>query len=207
MKLPVPESSRRGVAAVEMALVAPVLLLLLLGLWEVGRCVMVQNLLRNAAREGGRLGAAGTYLSSNNRTNPAGGTLTLSSPSTNSDCELEQKVLAYLQASGVSTTGAAVTVANKGSSSSSKSWSYTYTQGGSISGSGSDPAGAADQLDQLSITVTLPYSNVGWSLSSWFIDQQATLSATVSWSSMRDVPLSVTTTIPSQPLQSSDPLP
>jgi Flp pilus assembly protein TadG len=194
-----------------MALLAPILLLLLVGLWEVGRIVMIQNLLDNAAREGARLAASGAYFSSDNHQSPAdpNTTITLGPPSTNTSFELQQKVVLYLQASGVSTTGVTVTVANAGTSGNSKSWSYTWTQTGSGSGSGNgyDPTAAADQLDQLTITVTLPYQNVSWSPVSWFIGSSTTLSATTTWSSLRDAPLNVSTTIPSQPIQPTDPLP
>lgn len=50
---------RQGVAAVEMSVVLPFLLLLLLGVWEVGRMVEVQQLLCNAVREGGRQASTG----------------------------------------------------------------------------------------------------------------------------------------------------
>jgi Flp pilus assembly protein TadG len=46
--------ARRGVAAVEFALVAPVLLLFVLGIIEFGRLMMVEEVLTNAAREGCR---------------------------------------------------------------------------------------------------------------------------------------------------------
>ncbi len=45
---------RRGAAAVEFALVAPVLFLVIFGIVEVGRAIMVQQLLTNASREGAR---------------------------------------------------------------------------------------------------------------------------------------------------------
>jgi len=45
---------RRGAAAVEFALTAPVLFLLVFGMIEVGRALMVQHLLTNAARDGAR---------------------------------------------------------------------------------------------------------------------------------------------------------
>ena len=48
--------SRRGAAAVEFALVAPLFFLLIFGMLEFGRMVMVQQLLTNASREGARLG-------------------------------------------------------------------------------------------------------------------------------------------------------
>lgn len=54
----------RGIAAVELALIMPVLVLLLVGIWEVGRMVEVQQLLTNAAREGGRQASTGVKSSS-----------------------------------------------------------------------------------------------------------------------------------------------
>jgi Flp pilus assembly protein TadG len=53
--------SRRGVVAVEAALTLPLLLVFMLGLWEVGRMIQVNQTLVNAAREGARL-AAGGYV-------------------------------------------------------------------------------------------------------------------------------------------------
>ncbi|MEX0818548.1 MAG: TadE family protein [Pirellulaceae bacterium] len=45
---------QRGAAAVEFAVVAPVFVLLLFGMIEYGRMVMVQQMLTNATREGAR---------------------------------------------------------------------------------------------------------------------------------------------------------
>jgi Flp pilus assembly protein TadG len=204
-----PGAIRRGVAAVEFAFLLPFLLILLVGLWEVARYVSMQNLLDSAAREGGRLGASSAYFSSNNfiSATPPNAAFTLPPPSSNTACELQQRVLLYMQNSGLTTTGATVTVSNSGSSANAKSWSYTYTQGGTITGSGYDPTAQANQLDLITITVTLPYSNGAWSPLSWFISQSATMTATASWVSMSDVPLTVSTTIPSKPLGPTDPLP
>lgn len=52
--------SRRGVAAVEFALTAPLLFLVVFGLIEVGRALMVQQLLSNAARDGARSAILGS---------------------------------------------------------------------------------------------------------------------------------------------------
>lgn len=46
---------RRGATAVEFAVVAPVLFLVILGIFEFGRAFMVQHLLSDAARAGCRL--------------------------------------------------------------------------------------------------------------------------------------------------------
>jgi Flp pilus assembly protein TadG len=69
---------RRGTAAVEFALVAPLFVLLVFGMIEYGRMVMVQQLLVNAAREGARVGvldgSTGTSVTTavNNYLSPAG---------------------------------------------------------------------------------------------------------------------------------------
>lgn len=48
--------NRRGAAVVEFAVVAPVFFAFVLGMVEIGRAVMVQQILTNASREGARLG-------------------------------------------------------------------------------------------------------------------------------------------------------
>lgn len=49
----------RGAAAVEMAIVLPLLLLILGGVVEFGRAMFLQNMATNAAREGARMRALG----------------------------------------------------------------------------------------------------------------------------------------------------
>jgi Flp pilus assembly protein TadG len=46
--------SRRGAAAIEFALVFPIFLLCVLGIVEIGRAIMVHQILTNGAREGAR---------------------------------------------------------------------------------------------------------------------------------------------------------
>jgi len=48
------QRNRRGAAVVELAFTAPILFLLCFGMIDVGRAVMVQNLITNAARDGAR---------------------------------------------------------------------------------------------------------------------------------------------------------
>jgi Flp pilus assembly protein TadG len=50
---------RNGAAAVELAVLMPPILILLMGIWEVGRMVEIQQILANAAREGARQAATG----------------------------------------------------------------------------------------------------------------------------------------------------
>jgi hypothetical protein len=84
---------RRGTATVEFALVAPIFFMLIFGMIEFGRAVMVQQILTNASREGARVavldGSTGssvrstvtTYLS-NAGISGATTTITPSEPST-----------------------------------------------------------------------------------------------------------------------------
>ena len=56
-KTMVNRKSRRGAAAIEFAVVAPVFFLLVLSLIEFGRMMMVQQVITNASRRGARLAA------------------------------------------------------------------------------------------------------------------------------------------------------
>lgn len=54
---PLSSSDRRGAAAVEMAIVLPVFFMVVLGIVEFGRAMMVGQLVTNAARYGARISA------------------------------------------------------------------------------------------------------------------------------------------------------
>ena len=103
---------QRGVAAVEFAIVAPVFFILLMGMMEMGRALMVQQVLTNASREAARTAIVGT-------------------------------------ASGSSVTTAAV----------------TYATNAKVNGVTAvvspDPATAAPG-STVTVTVSVPYSNVTW---------------------------------------------
>ncbi len=191
---------RKGAATVEFAVLMLVLLPpLISGIWEVGRLIMVQNVLDNAAREGARRAASGSFYASNNNNNPSGGQLNLPSPSLGSPagyCELQSYVITYLQNAGLNTTGTTVQVQNK-----TQGWSFTYSTSGGPTGTGYDPAAAANQLDDLLVTVTIPYSSVTWSPLNLFIAPNTNMIATAEWYSGRNIPVTVSTGIPNQPLQ------
>ncbi|HLJ94738.1 MAG TPA: TadE/TadG family type IV pilus assembly protein [Gemmataceae bacterium] len=94
---------RRGTAAVEFGFLLPFILILLLGLWEVGRLIEVNQLLYNAAREGCR--QASTGLINNNA--------------------VQQVVINYLKNAGLPTQNVSVTVqdlTNPGTDVSNATW-------------------------------------------------------------------------------------
>jgi Flp pilus assembly protein TadG len=79
---------RRAVAAVEFAMLLPVILTLLLGIWEVGRMIEIQQILSNAAREGGRQASTGQLT----------------------NAQVQTVVTQYLQTAGLPTGHVVVTV-------------------------------------------------------------------------------------------------
>lgn len=85
-----PLTHRRGAALVEFAFLFPLILILLVGIWEVGRMIEVQQAVSNAAREGGRQASTGQRTVA----------------------QVQQAVLNYLSNTGVSTAGTTVTVSN-----------------------------------------------------------------------------------------------
>ena len=90
---PQPRLQRRsGVAAVEFVVVLPLIVLLLVGLWEAGRLIEVSQIMNNAAREGARQAATGQKTVA----------------------QVQQAVINYLQAAGLPTANAVVQVQNLG---------------------------------------------------------------------------------------------
>lgn len=145
---------RRGVAAVEFALVLPVFLILLIGVWEIGRLIEVKQLASNAAREGSRRASTGQYT----------------------NAQVQQIVLQYLQNAGVTTPNAVVTVSN-------------------LTNPPAD-VNNANQMDRLRVEVSIPFGDVRWVALNFFLSAGSPLAASADCFSLKDIPLSVSTTIP-----------
>jgi Flp pilus assembly protein TadG len=145
---------RRGTATVEFAVVLPVILMLLLGIWEVGRMVEVEAILYDAAGVGGRTASIGL----------------------NSATQVQAAVTNYLTLAGVPTQNATVTVSD-------------------LTNAGTDPT-AATTLDQIQVSVSIPFSAVRWSASSMFLPGTAQLSATVTWYSANAYSYPTNITVP-----------
>jgi len=145
------------VAAVELALLLPLLLVLIMGVWELGRMVEVQQLLTNACREGGRQASTG------NKTID----------------QVKGDVVNYLQRNGIpSVSKNDVTVENLTSS------------------SRAEPKDA-EQLDRFRIAVSIPVDSIRWILLPR-ISSTKTLAVSVDWYSMKDIPIAVSETIPTE---------
>jgi Flp pilus assembly protein TadG len=164
---PAPQG-RRGIAVVELALVLPFLLIVIIGVWEVGRMVQVQQVMDNAAREGARLAAQGLIIDQTSAYTEI--KVHSGNPS------VESTIANYLREAGIDTTGMQVT--------------FTYLTGNT----GNTEPYQATKGQRYRITVTLPFNNVRWTLLS--LTNRTQLNATVEWQSLVDDPFTLDTTIP-----------
>lgn len=179
---------RYGAAAVEFAFCSPLLCLLMLGLWEVGRITEVQNVMWNSAREGSRdasMGQANLLAVANN-------------------------LLIYLQGAeptafgqGHTTSMIAPVVTLPASTYGYTCWDntanrelFTMTFTDLTTTSVTDPT-KMSQLDHYQIGVQVPYSNIGW-LPTAQVTGTTRLYATVDWAALVDYPFNITPYLPAQ---------
>lgn len=136
---------RSGTAAVEFALVLPLFLSLLLGAWEVGRMIEVQQILNNAARDGARQAASGNWTVSQVQTN----------------------IVNYLKAAGLPdySSKIATTVSVK---------DLTNPTPAAPALSTDDPLQKATYLDQLAVSITIPFTDVEW-LSNYLLPNSSSI--------------------------------
>lgn len=121
--------NRRGASAVEFAVIAPIFFMLILGMIEFGRAIMVQQVLTNASREGARFAVLD---------GSTGG-------------EVKTIVDDYLKSTRIS--GANITITP------------------------SDP-NSAGYGEPVTVVVSIPFGEVSWLPSPWFLGKDRNLSAT-----------------------------
>ena len=127
----------------------PLVVTVLLGLVEMGRALQVQQILGNAAREGGRQASSGLLTNT----------------------QVSQVVLGYMTSSGLSskaTTDAIVTVSD-------------------LSNPGTDATQAA-QLDQLQVTVKVPFGDVRILSTGVVLSATSLLVGEADWPSQKNQP-------------------
>jgi Flp pilus assembly protein TadG len=159
-------AKRRGTAVVEAAVIMPVVLVLLMGVWEVGRFIQITQILDNAAREGARV-AAGGYVN--------GVSVTVAT--------VQQSVRDYLTSAGLPTaavSGAVISV----NCLASPSWTDPY------SALPLDPFTVT-----VTIPSGAPFNSLRWNLLNR-ITSISQLSATVYWQSADNSQVVVSTQLP-----------
>jgi Flp pilus assembly protein TadG len=183
MRLSQRPSCREGVAAVEFAVVLPLIVMMLLGTWEVARLVQVQAILSNAVREGARLASQGQIINLTGdftqlvASGTAPATPDVASRVTN---YVKNADPGYKSGTGISTSGIVVTftfVDSSGNPVSSPSQPWQATKG-----------------QRFRVTATVPYNNFRWTTMNLL--NVTTLTASSDWMSMMDDPFNVNTTLP-----------
>lgn len=171
-----PSSVRRGAAAVEFAFVLPLLLLLIVGIWEMGRILQVQTILNNAARDGARLAAQANLV---NQT----GTYTQIRFDTGTP-NIDASIRAYLTANNITDhTGLVIEL----------TFIEAATGGAPTNTVDADPyLGVKNQ--RFRVRVSIPYANVRWTTLT--LINPTTLSAETHWQCLVDDPFTVNTTLP-----------
>ena len=166
--------ARHGVAAVELAFIAPLLMGLLLGVWQIGQLIQVQQIVSTSAREGARLAAQGQTVQGDSIQYVYASTASATANNATGAPNVQTTVLNFLQEAGISTSGVTVT--------------FTYLTGTTTN---TDPYQGV-QGQQFSVTVVVPYSNFGWT----DFGSNVSLTSTVVWTSLVDTPFTINTTIP-----------
>lgn len=172
-----PPHRRKAVAAVEFVFVLPLLLLLLVGIWELGRIIQVQTSLNNAARDGARLAAQANIVNSTG----ANTQIRFNTGTPN----IEGSIKAALTAAGITNqTGLVIEL--------------QFME----PASGTGPAPTAVNADpytgvknqRFRILVSLPYENVRWTTLS--LINPTTISTEIQWQCLVDDPFTVNTMMP-----------
>ena len=173
---------RAGAAAVEFGICLPFLVTIMLGVWEVGRAVQVQQVVWNGAREAARDASMGQA--------------NLQAVATNLLIYLQSaEPSAFNQGDSTSLIAPVITLpANTygytcwDNTANCELFTMTFTDDTNPTGV-SDPTGMA-QLDRYTITVSYPYSTVSW-LPITQVMGMSRLSVSVDWASLVDSPFAL----------------
>jgi Flp pilus assembly protein TadG len=163
-------SRRRGAAVIEMAMITPIMLLLIFGLWELGRIIQVQQQLQNAVRDSARIASQGQIIT------PTGEYVRIGR--TTGAMNVEDTVRDQLQAAGLTNLNGVVI-------------EFTYLDGNTSNATPAD--GTKNQAFR--IRVSIPYDNVKWTNLNFF--RPNTIQAETTWRILVDDPFQVPTQLPS----------
>ena len=175
---------RSGVAAVEFGVVMLLVMVpTLIGVWEIGRLIHVQQIVANAAREGARLAAQARTI---NQVGAPTEIVTEIPPATNTLDQPNVKAAVIQSLHGAGLTNLSwddVTV----------TFAFLDSPSGSIAGATEPFQGVKNQ--RFAVTVTIPFNRVRWSTLG--LINPTTVSYRSEWRIMVDDPFNINTSIPS----------
>jgi Flp pilus assembly protein TadG len=173
---------------VEFALILPLIVWILFGLWEVGRITEVEEVMTNSAREAGRDASLGQEDLKTVATNLAT-YLQAAEPSAFAQGHATN-MIAPVVTMPANTTGYTCwdTVANR------ELFTITFTD--LTHTSVTEPTGMS-QLDIFRVGVQVPYTNVGW-LPTPYLTGLTRLNSSVTWTAMVDSPFTIAPSLPAE---------
>ncbi len=192
MRLRTTRPIRRGVAAVEFGFVTMLFVVpLIIGIWETGRLIQVQQIVANSAREGARLAAQGFTIKTD-------GTL-LQIKSATGVPNVTEAVCDYLRAAGLTNlSNSDVTVTFQFTT--ARTTDYSPISGVDPTGT-SYPAGSippepcyGEKGEIFTVFVSVPWNKVRWI--NMGILQPNNVQFTVTWRMLIDDAFTVNTSIP-----------
>jgi Flp pilus assembly protein TadG len=166
---------RRGVAAVEMALVTMLFIIpMMIGVWEVGRLIQVQQIVSNSAREGARLAGQAYTINSD-------GSITQIFVSTGTP-SVKSTVYQYLVAAGLTNLQMSDVQVD-----------FAFTAPKSDGTTPTEPY-LGDKNEPFTITVTIPWAKVRWV--NLGIINPTSVTFTVTWQMLIDDKFTVNANLP-----------
>jgi Flp pilus assembly protein TadG len=179
---------RRGAAAAEFAVCLPLVLLMMAGLWEVGRMVEVEQIMWNGSREAARdasLGQDSLLTVASNLLVYLQGADSTAFPTGHSTSLIAPVVSLPANASGYTCWD---NTANK------ELFTISFTD---LTAPGVTDPTAMSQLDRYQFVVQVPYRSVAWSPLAQ-ITATTRLMVTMTWASMVDAPFQIAPDLPAQ---------
>jgi hypothetical protein len=150
----IPWGQRRAVAAVEFSMIAPLLLLILISVWELGRIIQVNQILCFAARDAARVSAQAVIINSQGDATQ----IKFNSGANNIDDTIRD----YLISSGITNLNGIQI-------------SFRFLEGDL---SRTDPY-LGKKNERFAIKVSIPYENIRWTSLSLFAPERLTVE--VAW--------------------------
>lgn len=181
-------SHRSAIATVELALCLPVILVLLAGLWEVGRLIEVQHVLWNSSREAARQAATGED--------------SLSLVASAAAIMLQKAEPTALVPAGTILVATTTSAANgeqsvrytRGTATGAEVFTVTYRN--LANSTVTDPRDAS-QMDKFELAISLPFQNVNWNpLAFIHVVSSERITAKVYWYCLRDLPVTINPDLP-----------
>ena len=168
----VPAGRRPASAVVELAVVVPLMFTILIGIWEIGRLIQIQQMMHCATRDAARLAAQAYIINTNGESTQ----IRYATGSPN----LDATIRSYLYVAGIKNQTGLTT-------------SFAFVNADGSLDTGREPW-QGRKNDRFRITIALPYDNVRWT--NLGLVNPKTVTTSLDWQMLVDDPFTLDTTLP-----------